>query len=118
MSKPIVKKFWCDVYNVNILLVAGCSVREFKQILKRRKYSTNTYNFNYNAIGEAIEWDNSFTVYIRDRKNLGTIVHETLHLAMMILGRAGCDVGVRCSEHEHVAYYQGYWFEKIRKTLK
>jgi hypothetical protein len=118
MRKPIVKRFWCEVYHVNVLLVANCDLDEYKKVLKCRRFDISTYSFHEEAVGEVAEWSNTFVIYIQDKRCLTTIVHEALHLAMMITGKAGCDVGTRCSEHEHVAYYQSFWFDKIRKAIK
>lgn len=115
LNKMIIKKFTCPTYNANVWYITNCDHLECKHILEK----------NLNA--EVESWDhedsqgflevysdpNVFVVWVKNKKDQETLVHELVHLAIEILDSRGVIINVEGSET--LAYYVGYWFKILSK---
>jgi hypothetical protein len=114
----IFKKFKCTLYGAEVWYITDCDHVECKQILEK-KLNAEVENWEHaDSMGftEIYADPNVFVVWVKDKKDEGTLIHELTHLAIEILN----DRGVKLSERENgevLAYYLEYWW-KIFKGKK
>lgn len=56
-----------------------------------------------------------YNVWVKDKTDYHSMVHETLHLVVKIFDKKG--IPFNAENHELIAYYQGYWVRKFWHTM-
>jgi hypothetical protein len=114
--KPYCKKYTCNVYNTEVIFVAGCSKEEFQRVLEQ--FGINSEKIvGGSAIGYTIQTVGGLNAVWLQKRNppLSALVHECVHLAKFILDDRGVEYG---ANGEALCYYTEYWFERFVSDLK
>jgi len=102
-------KFLCPLFGVEVILHLG----DKKQI----KEHSLDLEINKSHLAECIlysdEDDNpiDLTIWVKDKTDFYSMVHETLHLVKQIFGMK--NIPFNSDNDELIAYYQGYWVRKF-----
>lgn len=93
-----------DIYHVYIELLFGNT----KEVLEwNKKYIDKTTH------GFVHDYDGTYMIWIKNKTNVSTIVHELYHLVNLISHDKGLS-NDRCCEQQ--AYLMGYLFDEIKKV--
>ena len=108
------KKYYCDMYNANIWFLYNCDHIECKKILEKKLKATvdDWAHEDSEGFTEVYSDPNVFVVWIKEKKDIYTLLHECVHLAIEILN----DRGIKFSEKEN-GEVLAYYIEKLFKTL-
>ena len=104
--------FVCPIFKVDVCLNLGTIDREKPPVIFNAEYIPKE-----DSIAEctAIENDKktilAFHVWVKDKTDYYSMVHETLHLVEYILSKKG--IPFNSENQELIAYYQGYWVRKF-----
>jgi len=102
-------KFICPVFRVEVILALGD--------MKKIKEFSADYSLHEDSIGECLlitsedDTPRGFVIWIKDKIDYNSMVHETLHLVKRIFQIKG--VPFNSDNDEIIAYYQNYWVRKF-----
>ncbi len=115
------KKIQVDVYDQEIFLFE--SQKDIKKWLAKTPIHDHEEMINRvdTCAGLAgmlcpLDSDRAYWFIFLEEKDLGTLSHEAVHLAYMLLGLMGVEHDVH--NHEAFAYLQGYIFKECARKLK
>lgn len=114
-----IKEIYEPVYRATIGLLI-CPASEFKKHTKRLNIEgVEAEKTTAGAVYPLVDADGCKTwlVWFAKKPSLNDIVHESWHLVDHILESRGVDYSAKGS-NEVFAYYQEYWFDKIRGVTK
>lgn len=112
-------QFYCDVYCCNIAFVLDCSSKECQEKFQRVFGKTIDDNemsgdgcatILYDKFNEPV-----FVIWVERTKQIGTLIHELIHLALQILNSRGV---VLDESAEPLTYYVEFLYNKANKLLK
>lgn len=112
-----IKRFKEEIFNVELIVVYQATPEEAKKYLEK-KFKGSKLDFK-GSFGETGIFDNFddgkvvFYIYLEKDIQLSVLVHEISHLVFFILDDRGADK----SDTELVAYYNEYWFNKLRNAI-
>ena len=114
-----IKEFYEPVFRATVGMLI-CPASEFKKHTKKLNIEgIDTSNSTAGAVyplEDADGWK-TWLVWFAKKPSLNDIVHESWHLTDHILASRGVDYSANGS-NETFAYYQEYWFDKIREATK
>jgi hypothetical protein len=115
-------KIYDKVYRVTLLFIVEKDGEKAKAWLTKAFKDGDTVkdlSFAW-PIGAKSIWDNDsckeYAIWIRSKKDVGHLVHETSHIANMVLGHRG--IYQRENNMEAHAYYQEFLFNEFMKIMK
>lgn len=114
-----IKEIYEPVYRATVGLLI-CPASEFSKHTKKLNIEgIEAESTTAGAIYPLVDGDGCKTwlVWFAKKPGLNTIVHEAWHLVDHILASRGVDYDTKGS-NEAFAYYQEWWFDKIKEVLK
>ena len=113
------KEYQCNIYGAKVWFISGCTHLQCKKKLESKLNAEidNWDHENSEGFTEIYSDPTVFVVWINDKKDIYTLLHEVVHLAIEILN----DRGVKISESENgevLAYYVEYWFKTLTNKKK
>jgi len=108
-------KFLCPIFGVEVCLNLGEIDKDNPPTIFGAEYTPNgdssaeTTTIISEKNGEKIEV--GYHVWVKDKTDYHSMVHETLHLVKRILDKKG--IPFDGDNEELIAYYQGYWVRKF-----
>ena len=110
MKQPICSRLQQDIYGAEIALVVGCGVDELEKVLKDTwGYACDCSDLSRSAQGYYIPiGPGSCIIWVEDKKDISTLMHELLHAALAILDNRG--VCYDDERHEALTYYHEFLF--------
>lgn len=114
------RKLFDPVYRVNLFFIVEESGEKAKKwLIKEMKDKTIGELEFQRPVGAKSIWDNEkckdYAIWIRNKKDLGHLVHETRHIADMVLMHRG--IKTSQGNLEPPAYYQEFLFNEFMKLL-
>lgn len=117
-----IRKLYDPVYRVHLFFIVEPDGDKAKAWLTKAFKDGETVkdlNFAW-PVGAKSIWDNDsckeYAIWIRSKKDVGHLVHETSHIANMILGHRGIYQTEKNMEAH--AYYQEFLFNEFIKIMK
>lgn len=113
------KEYTCNIYGAKVYYITGCDHLQCKKKLEKKLNGEIDNWEHHDSMGftEIYSNPNVFVVWVKDSKDISTLIHEIVHLAIEILN----DRGVKLSESENgevLAYYVEYWFKTLTNKKK
>lgn len=111
-----------DLVYRQYVIVLNCDFEKFQNFLKNDAGHNSPDEFRADSIGYCVQMseDNNdigntcLIMWLPDRTNFPTLVHEVTHLVHFIFG--GCGVPTVQENTEAVAYYTEHWFNRITRV--
>lgn len=111
------------VLNTTTLVIKNCKASQATQILKGYGYTGESLRSDDDVHGCTFHMDPSinenghffWVVWLRNDRDIPTVVHELTHLVLGILDESG--IPIRKENDEIAAYYMGYYY-KVLKGLE
>ena len=105
-----VKKYHCDLYCANVVFLAGCNHKEASEYVRKRHGSPLDCTRRHSGGVWTIEDKDErlYVIWVRDKKDFSTMVHEVYHLVLNIFEDRG--IGIDGDNQEPSAYYVEKWF--------
>lgn len=117
----MIKKLHCDIYGADVWLVVGSE--DLAIFYKRRKVSGETltpdrlqgFVQNVDVVKNEDVTFRDYLIYLEDKDNFYTLLHETVHLVNHILRDRNAHYD--WYKDEVFAYYQTYWVKKLWRAV-
>lgn len=109
----MIKKFFNDTYHQPYFLCLDMTEKDYEKSIQKHEPE---YRINLAGVhGHTTRIDAGIYIWLRTKKGLGPLVHESLHAANFTL----FDRGVRADivNDEPIAYLQQWIFEKMVKHM-
>ena len=119
-KRKIYKEFYCDVYKFTLDFYVGYSGLELEKTFKSR-YGIDM-PIDGNALGlyddfHDIKGDWIRVLWVKNRNDLPTLVHEVTHLVLNIFTQRYIRI-YDTSHNEHFTYYIEHWFRRLRAAMR
>ena len=111
-----------DLVYRQYLIVLNCDFAKFRKFLKDDAGHDSPEAFVEDSIGYLVQMsaenndrgNTCLILWMPDRTNMPTLVHEITHLVHFVLD--GCGVPTIRENTEAVAYYTEHWFNRITRV--
>src|SRR5260221_10750108 len=115
------KNLYEPIYKARVHFVYNSTVEELNDWLKKQKREELDLEKSSMGIFHAFDVPDitnegratAYLVFIHKDADIGTLVHESLHLVIKIFDDVGIEISSK--NDEQLAYYQGYWFNLFWK---
>lgn len=120
MKTAKLKVIWDPVYRCDVMFISGCSFDDLVKAVKKRGLKAPLESMRYTKGATALftEQDNPgkvqgtiFLVWVQDKKDFYTLLHEVSHLVQAIFDVKGIEIS--WNNGEPFSYYQEFWFKTL-----